>query len=216
MTVRIACLHTAAGNREVFERAATALGVEGLELTHELRPDLLQAAEAAGGVTSGILAEARAALERMQADADAVLLTCSTIGAAVEKADGAAAVPMLRVDRALAERAVRDGGRVVVLCATETTVGPTGELFAEAAAATGAEVEVRLVPGAWALFRSGDLAGYFSAIAAAADAALANGADTVALAQASMAGAASLAKGGRVLPSPGSGLTTAVEAVRQG
>ncbi|MDR3471532.1 MAG: aspartate/glutamate racemase family protein [Devosia sp.] len=212
--MRIACLHTAEGNRQVFEQAASELGVEGLELTHAMRPDLLLAAERDGGVTPQIAAETRAVLEGLRGDADAVLLTCSTVGSAVTEDDREASVPMLRVDRALAERAVRDGGRVVVLCATETTVGPTTALFELSARSTGAEVDIRVVPGAWARFRAGDQDGYFSAIAAAADAALAEGAEVVALAQASMAGAAKLARGGEVLASPAIGLAAAVDAAR--
>ncbi len=43
---------------------------------------------------------------------------------------------------------MREGGRVVVLCAAETTLASTSALFRHAAEATGAQVEVRLVPGA--------------------------------------------------------------------
>ncbi|MBL8838861.1 MAG: Asp/Glu racemase, partial [Alphaproteobacteria bacterium] len=127
-----------------------------------------------------------------------------------------APVPVLRVDSALAAEAVRGGGRVVVLCAVATTIAPTRDLFEKAAAATGARVELALVPGAWPAFRAGDVARYFALIAAAADRAYADGADVVALAQASMTGAAALCRNGAPLTSPGAGLAAAKAAVRRG
>jgi hypothetical protein len=78
---------------------------------------------------------------------------------------------------------------------------------------TAAQVDVQLLDGAWDLFKAGDTTGYLSTIAAAADAAYANGADVVALAQASMAGAAErVTRGARPLASPQSGLAAAIEA----
>lgn len=107
-----------------------------------------------------------------------------------------APVPVLRADAALAGAAARGGGRVAALRAVETTLGPTRALSEEAARTTGAGVEVRLVPGAWAAFRR--LGGVQSGRARplprrdrrAADEAARGGASRVALAQASMAGTA--------------------------
>ena len=90
--------------------------------------------------------------------------------------------PALRVDAALAAQAIAIGGKVVALCAVETTLEPTTQLFAEAARSSRTPYEVRLVPGAWALFKAGDRDGYFSAIADAADTAYRDGASIVALA----------------------------------
>lgn len=203
----IACLHTAAGNLAVFDAACPP----GARLTHTLREDLLKDAEAAGGLTEAIAARTAAALEALATPGvDAVLLTCSTVGPGAALAR--AAIPVLRVDAALAETATRGGGKVVVLCAVETTVEPTRAIFAEAAARHGATLEVRLVPGAWAAFRAGDPAGYHAIIAAAADAAFAEGAAQVALAQASMSGAVALAKGRKPLASPPVGLAAALAA----
>lgn len=203
----IACVHTVPSLIPVFDAEAEKLG---LTLRHTLRDDLLREAERAGGLTDGIARRTAAVLNEQAADADAVLLTCSTLGPSVEHAS--AAVPVLRVDEALAEAAVRGGGRVVVLCTVETTLEPSRTLFERHAAATGARIETRLVPNAWAALRSGDTTGHLQMIAAAADAAFAEGADTVALAQASMAGAAELARNGTPLTSPAVGLAAAARA----
>jgi hypothetical protein len=203
----IACLHTAAGNIAVFDAAKP----EGATLTHTLREDLLKDAEAAGRLTEEIAERTARALEALAAPGvDAVLLTCSTVGPGAARAR--APIPVLRVDAALAEEATRGGGQVVVLCAVETTVEPTRAIFAEAAARHGATLEVRLVPGAWAAFRAGDPARYHAIVAEAADAAFAEGAAQVALAQASMTGAVALAKGRKPLASPPVGLAAALTA----
>jgi len=205
--MRIACLHTVESNRAVFDAAAVG---RDFELHHLVRDDLLKGAEQAGGLTEAIAAETEGLLRDLAGEAEGVLLTCSTLGPVADRLR--AGVPVLRVDAALAEQAVRDGGRVVALIAVETTQQPTRELFEAAAAATGAEVEVRLVPEAWSRFRAGDLAGYHALVAETADAAFAEGAAVVVLAQASMAGAAGLTRQGRPLTSPAAGLEAVLRA----
>ncbi len=205
--VMIACLHTVESLIPVFDAEARKLGVT---LRHRLRDDLLREAEREGGLTDDIAARTAADLDQLAEGAEAVLLTCSTLGPSVTRAR--ASVPVLRVDEALAEAAVRGGGRVVVLCAVETTMEPSRALFEHHARLTGARVEVRLAPGAWAAFRDGDRTRYAELIATAADAAYAEGADVVALAQASMAGAAALARNGTPLTSPAIGLAAAQHA----
>lgn len=207
--MRIACLHTAESNIAVFEAAARELGLPAGTLCHWVRADLLAAAETAGALTSEIAGCTSDELAALARDAEAVVLTCSTLGPAVERLAGAG-TPILRVDAALAEEAVSAGGRVVALCAVETTLEPTAHLFDRAASATGASVEVRLVEGAWGLFKSGDHSGYLASIARAAERAYEDGATVVALAQASMAGAAKLVeRGARPLCSPATGLSAA-------
>jgi hypothetical protein len=170
---------------------------------------LLKDAEAAGGLTDAIADRTARALEALATPGvDAVLLTCSTVGPGAALAR--AAILVLRVDAALAETATQGGGKVMVLCAVETMVEPTRKIFAEAAARHGATLEVRLVPGARAAFRAGDPAGYHAIVAAAAEAAFAEGAAQVALAQASMSGAVALAKGRKPLASPPAGLAAAL------
>lgn len=213
--MRIVCLHTAESNIALFDAAARAAGFESLELTHGVRADLLAAAERAGGLTDEIAAQTREVLLTLTGNADAVLLNCSTLGPSVDDALAAQAapVPVLRADAALAQHAVAGGGKVVVLCTVSTTLDPTTRVFAQAATRTAAEVEVQLIGGAWDRFRADDLAGYLSMIAAATDAAYESGADVVAFAQTSMAGAALLVKAGtKPLTTPAIALAAAVHA----
>lgn len=209
--MKIACLHSAHSNIAVFEAAARQQGLAEGTLLHEVQPQWLALAEQAGGLTADIEHGVRTALLQLAQQADAVMLTCSTLGPAVPGAAQASAVPLLRVDAALAAQAVEHGGRVLALCAVETTLQPTLALFSAAASGSGIEVEVRLVPGAWALFKAGDGEGYLEAIADAASAAYAEGFSLVVLAQASMAGASErVSNGPPPLSSPVAGLARAV------
>jgi hypothetical protein len=211
--LNVSCLHSAQSNLAVFEAARRALRLDDVMLKHRVRSDLLAAAENAGSATPEIIAQAVAELTSLAKGADGVLLTCSTLGPAAPIAAARLGIPVIRVDQALADEAVRGGGNVLVLCAVGTTITPTRALFEDAAMATGAEVEVRLVPGAWDLFRSGRQDDYWQLIADTADAAADEGA-TVALGQASMAGAARLTKRPPPLTSPGVGLEAIVAAVQ--
>lgn len=209
--MRIACLHTVESNVPVFEAAASSL--PGVTLLHVVRPDLLKRAEAEGGLTDAIRDEAAELLREMASGVDAVLLTCSTVGPAAERADLLAPVPVLRVDGALATAAVAKAaagkGRVDVLCTVQTTMEPTRTLFERVADGTDVAIEMHIAPGAWEAFRGGDVAEYNRLIAVAADALFAKGAGVVAFAQASMAGAAGLCTKGVPLTSPGAGLSAA-------
>lgn len=201
MALTLACLHTAGSNAALFDAAVAALPGGAVTLLHRVRPELLRTPDAA------TLAEAARELEEMGRAADAVLLTCSTIGAAAGLAR-AARVPVLRADAALAEAALRAGGEVTVLYAAPTSGEPTGTLFQAVAERHGARAHIAMVPGAWALFLAGDLPGYHARIAEAARGARGR----VALAQASMAPAAALLPEAPPLTVPVTGVMAAARA----
>lgn len=208
--MKIACLHTAESNIAIYEDAAKTLGLPAGALYHHVRADLLFAAERAGGLTPDIEAETAAVLRQLAQNADAAVLNCSTLGPAALLAADTSEVPIIRADGVLAENAVKAGGKVTVLCTTETTIAPTTRLFENAAKTTGADIDVRLIDGAWALFRAGDHKAYLVAIAEASETAYREGAETVVFAQASMTGAAALL--GDEYARPMSGPTAALEA----
>jgi hypothetical protein len=204
MALTIACLHTGPSNAALFDAAAATLPGGALQLTHQCRPEWLRTPDAA------LLEEVAALLRRMAEDADAVLLTCSTIGEAVEHAQDARC-PVLRADAALAAAAARSGGEVAVLYAAPSTQASTWKLFSEAAARSGADVGLYAVPGAWPLFQAGRLDEYHAAIAQAAR----GRRGRVALAQASMAPAAALLAEAPPLTVPGTAVMAAARAALQ-
>ncbi|GIG21230.1 hypothetical protein Cch01nite_19540 [Cellulomonas chitinilytica] len=167
----------------------------------------------------GVTDEVRAAVaehlrELERAGASVVLVTCSSIGEAVEVAAAAVRIPVLRVDRPMAAEAVAlagDGGRVVVLATLGSTVGPTSRLVGAAARDTGVEVQVEavVVPGAAEARDAGDDDTADRLVAEAVVGAAAR-ADVVVLAQATMAAAARAAVATPVLTSPATGLAAAL------
>jgi hypothetical protein len=211
--LQISCLHSAQSNIAVFEAARRAAGLDDVMLKHRVRSDLLAIAEKEGGPSPALLRQTADELVTLARTADGVLLTCSTLGPAAQIAARDLDIPVMRVDEALAAQAVDRGGAVIVLCAVGSTIKPTRAVFEEAAMATGAEIEVRLVPGAWDLFRSGKQEDYWRTIALAADEAAAEGAKAVALAQASMSGAVEFTRH-PPLTSPGAGLAAIVRRVQ--
>jgi hypothetical protein len=145
-----------------------------------------------------------------------VLCTCSTIGGRAEAA-GQPDMPVLRVDRAMAERAVALGSRIVLVAALRSTLEPTRALLNDAAQRAGKAISMVDVvcDAAWPRFEQGDHAGYIAEIVACLRNAADQG-DVIVLAQASMAGAAALCADLPVpiLSSPQLGLEAAVQAYR--
>src|SRR3546814_19476050 len=116
---------------------------------------------APGGSSHGPVHEA---LRGLRAEADAVIVTCATLGPAVDTL-AAPSVPIIRAAAALAEAASRAGRHLAVICAVESSVAPNRALFEHYAAATGARVAVRLIHGAWAPYPEGKQAACMAATA---------------------------------------------------
>jgi Asp/Glu/hydantoin racemase len=78
----------------------------------------------------------------VDAGADAVLVTCSSIGPAVTLAQQLFDVPVLRIDEAMAEAAVRQASTIGVLATLRTTLDPTTALLRSKAADAGRAVKL--------------------------------------------------------------------------
>lgn len=123
-----------------------------------------------------------------QAGADFILVTCSSIGAAVEASVALTKVPVLRVDQPMADIAVKTGKRIGVIATLPTTLIPTGDLVKRRAALAGREIELvsRLCEGAFDALMGGNAALHDSMVAGALKE-LSTQVDVILLAQASMA-----------------------------
>ncbi|WP_432941999.1 aspartate/glutamate racemase family protein [Kribbella sp. CA-253562] len=165
------------------------------------------------GVTEEVFARVRRHVRYLVEDgAAAVLVTCSSIGEAVEAAARDAEVPVLRVDAPMAEEAVRaagDGGRIAVLATLQATLGPTGRLLERAAAGTGVTVAATVVEGAADARAAGDQDEHDRLVRAAVETAEA---DAIVLAQASMAQAVA-GLDVRTFTSPAGGVAALLAAV---
>lgn len=194
--MRISFLHTIESNQAVFANAAAQAGLSATQQRHTVRSDLRKAVDERNMSEDEIHDQIRGTVRDLASTADAVIVTCATIGPIAE-AIADIAVPIIRADVALADAASRAGRNIVVLCAVESTVEANRTLFGHYAAATGARIAVRWVPGVWASFQNGDIEACLQACAQAAQDAYHQGADVVALAHPWMAAAATLVQGER-------------------
>lgn len=123
----------------------------------------------------------------VDAGAEAVIVTCSSLGPAVEAARPLCPVPLFRVDQGMAAEAVRRGPRIGVLATLSTTLDPTATLIRRTAEAAGKPcmLSSRLADGAFALLAGGDTLGHDRLVAEAMTG-LAPDVDVIVLAQASM------------------------------
>jgi Asp/Glu/hydantoin racemase len=185
---RLAMIHTVAGNEPVFARLAEEL-LPGVETSAVVDESLLADSIAAGQMTDAVRDRLVQAVGKARGGgADAVLVTCSSVGAAVEQAAAQVDVPVVRVDAPMADAAVRLGERIGVLATLRTTLEPTADLVRRRALAAGKQVEVIPVvaDGAFDALRAGDTARHDELVRAAFER-LRDRVDVVVLAQASMA-----------------------------
>ena len=134
----LSLLHTSPAHIPVFEALREA-GHPDVALRHVIREDLLVRAGQSG--PDSVADDVRTLLETAVRDgADAVLCTCSSIGAVAEEQAAGLGVPVLRVDRPMAEAAVAAGERIAVIATTDSTFGPTGALLRAAAGQAGRRV----------------------------------------------------------------------------
>ena len=205
-------VHTVPALADLFDALRSDLNPD-VPVRHVIEAALLTDAIEAGGLTGEIRARTRDALLEAAAGARVVLCTCSTVGPGADDAAALARVPVLRVDRPMAEAAVAAGERITVAATLATTISPTVDLVAEAARRAGKAVEIDSVVFAEARARlvAGDDEGHARIIAAGLHEAAAS-ADAVVLAQASMTPALARCADIAVplLTSPRSGLEAAI------
>ena len=78
------------------------------------------------------------------AGAAAVVVTCSTLGSAVDAMRPAMPVPLFRIDRGMAAAAITRVRRIGILATLQTTLAPTAALVAGEAAAVERRLEASL------------------------------------------------------------------------
>lgn len=190
MSSTLALIHTGYLLIPVFSELCREF-LPGVNVFHMLDESLIKNTIAAGTLEKvairrvvGLVGLAR------EAGADAVLVTCSSIGPAVEVARQLFQFPVLRVDEAMATEACRLGKRIGVLATLRTTLEPTVSLLQVTAEKLGRDSEIVscLCEGAYDAVVAGDTATHDRLLAAKL-AEVAGLVDVIVLAQASMAGA---------------------------
>jgi Asp/Glu/hydantoin racemase len=186
----LAFIHTIPGHAERFRDLATArlAGWSSYAVVDEsLLRDTIGRGSLATRTVQRLTGYVFAAAD---AGADAIVVTCSTLGPAVDAIRLIAPVPLFRIDRGMAEAAVRKARRIGVLATLSTTLKPTASLLRQAAEEAGASCEIAefLCEGAFAKLMAGDRPAHHAAVREGF-AALSSSVDLVVLAQASMADA---------------------------
>jgi hypothetical protein len=210
-------LHTSPVHIPTFDGLLEELAPD-IPARHIVDESLLQEAREAGAILPPLKQKITdTILNAMAHDTRILLCTCSTIGGCAEEIGQQTIMPILRVDRPMAEKAVALGPRILVAATVTSTLEPTKALILDEAKRANTSVAIIevLCEAAWVRFTHGDQQGYLREIARKLRQA-ASLADVIVLAQASMAKAAALCADFAVpiLSSPRLGLEAAISAYR--
>ena len=185
---KLGLVHTSATLVPVFAQLCKAK-LPDVEVFNIADDSLVKGIMAAGSLTAQISRRVAGYLESAElAGADYIMVTCSSIGPAVEAAAKLIGVPVLRVDQPMADQAVQMGKRIGVIATLRTTLAPTADLVQRRAQAAGKDVQItsRLCEGAFEALMNGDTAKHDAMVADALKN-LSKQTDVIVLAQASMA-----------------------------
>ena len=207
MAQTLALIHTSPTLTPVF-RALCAAEMSDVDVFHMVDESLIQDTIRAGHLRGVTIRRLLGQIESAEAaGADAVLVTCSSIGPGVALAQSLFDLPVIRIDEAMAEEAVRMGRRIGVAATLRTTLEPTIDLLRSKAAQSGRTIEIvpSLAEGAFDAVLAGDVATHDEILAEKLVSDL-HDVDVIVLAQASMARVVSELPAGtlkvRVLSSP--------------
>jgi Asp/Glu/hydantoin racemase len=185
---RLFLIHTSATLVPVFQQLCSAK-LKDVDIFNIADDSLIKDVIARGELTPTTSSRVLGHLESaQQGGADMILVTCSSIGPAVDASTPMIDVPVLRVDQPMADQAVSVGRRIGVVATLPTTLKPTAVLIRRRAAAGGKDVELteRLCEGAFDALMSGDARRHDEMVSQALRELSAN-VDVIVLAQASMA-----------------------------
>jgi aspartate/glutamate racemase len=155
---RLGLIHTFGNLRNVFGPLADEL-LPDATVTHVVDESLLKDAMAQGELTPEI--EARLAghvSELERSGVDAIMVTCSSMGQGVDRLAARMRLPLLRVDAAMVDEALRIGKRIGVLATLRTTMTPTVELVrARSNEDKSVRIEAHVCEGAFEALKAGDV-----------------------------------------------------------
>lgn len=185
---RIACIHTVYSVIESFTQQLRE-GIPGDLLIHSLYDDFLATDPARTGKFSAVNHQRLRLDMEAQAltGADIIVVSCSTLSPSVRLLRGEFNIPVVAIDDAMVEEAVRMGTRIGLLATANSTVEPSASALRAAAAAQGKEISLQILCNEDAIraLKAGDCARHDTLVLEMAD--RLQRCDAVVLAQASMA-----------------------------
>ena len=185
---RIVVVYTSMGSVEMMKRELSN-AIPGCEVINIVDDSLIKEVMKAGEVTTSVR---RRMLHYFMAAGDlhpdAVICACSSVGAVTEEAAMYLDVPVIRIDRAMIEKALSYGTRIGVLSSLACTMEPTQDYVRRLAEHNGPPVEIvaRVAKGAYEANRAGYKARHDELITVCAEE-IRDQVDVMILAQGSMA-----------------------------
>ena len=186
--MRLALLHTSPVVVSPLAKLAAEI-LPDVEVVHLVDETLIKNTIAAGHLEKASIRRLASMTQgAVEAGADAVMVTCSSVGRAAELAAEMVDAPVLRIDEAMADEAVERGERIGVCATLPTTLEPTAALIRSRAAGRGLERQIveKLCEGAFEAVSAGDGAEHDRLVGGGLRE-LAKDVDVIVLAQASMA-----------------------------
>lgn len=184
----LAMIHTVAGLIPVFDALAKQ-HLPNWPAFNMLDESLLQLTIRQGSLSKLTMRRLTGMVwSAVDAGAQAIVVTCSSLGAAVDGARPLCPVPLFRIDEGVAIAAVGHGRRIGVLATLATTLEPTSDMIKRTAAHLGRDCTLvaEIAEGAFDRLRLGDTQGHDQAVVQSLRD-LAQRVDVIVLAQASMA-----------------------------
>ncbi|HEY1789488.1 MAG TPA: aspartate/glutamate racemase family protein [Verrucomicrobiae bacterium] len=185
---KLGLIHTSATLVPIFAQLCKDK-LPGVETFNIVDDSLVRGIREAGRLTPQISQRVTDYLKSAEsAGAAQILVTCSSIGPAVEAGAKSVGVPVLRVDLPMADRAVATGTKVGVIATLQTTLEPTADLITRRASAVAKKITLisKLCDGAFEALMGGDAPAHDAKVASALRE-LSKQVDVIVLAQASMA-----------------------------
>ncbi len=187
-TSKLAFLHTSHVLIPLFSKLASEIMPEA-QVFHLTDESLIRNTIAAGQLTRTTTRRLVNLIENAHdGGADAVMVTCSSIGAGVSVARMLFDFPVLRVDEPMAQQAVRMGTRIGVAATLRTTLEPTIALVEQTAANENRKIDIvpSLAEGAFEAVLAGNTERHDALLIESLNK-LRSSVDVIVLAQASMA-----------------------------
>lgn len=181
-------VHTSATLVPLFQQLSKEFlnGAETFNIVDDsLIKDVIQKGKLTPNTASRLVGHVQAA---EAAGADVILVTCSSIGVAIETAATLSNVPVIRVDQAMADEAVQISNKIGVIATLPTTLEPTSDLVKRRAELANKKVTIsaKICEGAFEALMSGDPVKHDEMVSNALKE-LMKEVDVIVLAQASMA-----------------------------
>ena len=210
--VDITFLHTGEVHVQTFKNLFKQYSQE-FNIEHIVNSHMLEDAME-NGITEKLETKVSNLLKEASRNSEIVVCSCSTLGCIAENTLLENGHHAIRIDRAMADFAVNNGNKILVLAALQSTIKPTSDLMktSQQTQNTKNMIDYCVVENCWQYFLSGEYHLYEQAIA---EVILQKQSeyDCIVLAQASMAGAGNLIKDKRalILSSPEIGVKNLVE-----